>query len=66
MNIAYACKLLDQDEDLITLNAESQVGVPAAPRPPPAPALPQGHPKAAAGTPQSPQGPHDRPARPGP
>ncbi|XP_036087966.1 probable phospholipid-transporting ATPase VA isoform X1 [Rousettus aegyptiacus] len=24
VNIAYACKLLDQDEDLITLNAESQ------------------------------------------
>lgn len=26
VNIAYACKLLDPDEEIITLNAESQVG----------------------------------------
>lgn len=33
VNIAYACKLLDHDEDLITLNAESQVREPSAARP---------------------------------
>ena len=26
VNIAHACKLLDHDEEVITLNAESQVG----------------------------------------
>lgn len=31
VNIAYACKLLDPEEEILTLNADSQVSPPARP-----------------------------------